>query len=43
VSATDPLTYAGVALLLAAAAAAACWIPARATLSMEASRVLREE
>ena len=43
VSATDPLTYAGVALLLGAAAAAACWIPARATLSMEASRVLREE
>jgi hypothetical protein len=43
VSATDPLTYAGVALLLAAAAAAACWISARATLSMEASRVLREE
>jgi ABC-type antimicrobial peptide transport system permease subunit len=42
VSATDPLTYAGVALLLAAAAGVACWVPARATLRMEASSVLRE-
>jgi hypothetical protein len=43
VSATDPLTYLGVGLLLAAAATTACWIPARATLKMEASSVLREE
>ncbi len=43
VSATDPVTYAGVGLMLALAAAAACWVPARATLRLEAARVLREE
>ncbi len=43
VSATDPATYAGVGLILGAAAALACWVPARATLGMEASSVLREE
>ncbi len=43
VSATDPITYLGVGVLLGLAAAAACWIPARATLRMEASSVLREE
>ena len=43
VSATDPVTYAGVGILLGAAAAFACWVPARVTLGMEASSVLREE
>ena len=43
VSTTDPVTYGGVGLLLALAAAFACWVPARATLRMEASSVLREE
>lgn len=42
VSATDPLTYVGVGLLLAAAVAA-CWTPARSTLRIKASSVLREE
>jgi predicted permease len=43
VSTTDPLTYLLVGALLAVAAAGACWVPARATLAMEASSVLREE
>lgn len=43
VSATDPLTYVGVGLMLGLAAAAACWVPARATLKLQAARVLREE
>ncbi len=43
VSPTDPLTYVGVGLVLGLAAAAACWVPARATLRLEAARVLREE
>lgn len=43
VSATDPVTYSAVGLMLGLAAAAACWIPARATLRLEASSVLREE
>ena len=43
ISPTDPVTYVGVGLVLAAAAAAACWVPARATLRLEAARVLREE
>ncbi len=43
VSATDPITYVGVGLMLGLAAAAACWVPARATLRLEAARVLREE
>ncbi len=43
VSATDPVTYVGVGLMLGLAAAAACWVPARATLRLEAASVLREE
>ena len=43
ISPTDPLTYAAVGLLLAVAAAGACWMPARATLKLEPSSVLREE
>ena len=43
VSATDPVTYGAVGLLLATAASVACWIPARAALRMEAASVLREE
>lgn len=43
VSPTDPGTYIGVGLLLGLAAAAACWVPARATLRLEVASVLREE
>jgi len=43
VSPTDPLTYAGVGLMLALAAAVACWIPARAILRTNPASVLREE
>ncbi len=43
VSPTDPLTYAGVGLMLALAAAVACWIPARAILRTNPASVRREE
>lgn len=43
VSATDPVTYAMVALFLAAIAAIACWIPARRALSIEPIVALRSE
>lgn len=43
ISPTDPVTYVSVGILLALAAAAACWMPARATLRLEPSSVLREE
>ena len=43
VSPTDPLTYGVVGLMLALAAAVACWIPARAILRTSPSSVLREE
>jgi putative ABC transport system permease protein len=43
VGATDPATYAGVGLLLAACAALACWIPARRAASIDPMRALRSE
>jgi len=43
VGATDPVTYAGVAVLLAACAALACWIPARRAASIDPMRALRAE
>ncbi|MET0619992.1 MAG: ABC transporter permease [Thermoanaerobaculia bacterium] len=43
IGATDPATYAAVALLLAACAALACWIPARRAASIDPMRALRAE
>ncbi len=43
VAASDPATYAAVAGLLCAIAAAACWIPARRAVRIDPISVLREE
>ena len=43
IGAADPATYAAVALLLAACAALACWIPARRAASIDPMRALRAE
>jgi putative ABC transport system permease protein len=40
---TDPVTYAGIAVLFAAVAALACWIPARRAAGLDPNVALREE
>jgi putative ABC transport system permease protein len=42
VSATDPVTFAGIAILFLAIAAVACWIPARRAAAMDPAVALRE-
>ena len=42
VSATDPITFAGIAVLFLAIAALACWIPARRAAAMDPAVALRE-
>jgi ABC-type lipoprotein release transport system permease subunit len=39
----DPLVYAGLALVLLAAAVLACWIPARRAARVDIARLLRTE
>jgi putative ABC transport system permease protein len=43
ISATDPATFEGVAILLLAVAMAACWIPARRAMKIEPMEALRYE
>jgi ABC-type antimicrobial peptide transport system permease subunit len=41
ISALDPVTLAGATMLLAAAAAVACWLPARRAARTDPAEVLR--
>jgi putative ABC transport system permease protein len=43
VTATDPVTYAGMALLFFAIAAMACWLPGRRAAALDPIRALRDE
>jgi putative ABC transport system permease protein len=43
VSATDPLVFAAVTLLLSATALLACWLPARKAANADPMGVLRQE
>ena len=43
VKATDPLTFAGMALLFFVIAAVACWLPARRAAGLAPTQALREE
>ena len=43
VSAADPLTYAGIAAVLAAIALIACWLPARRAMGLQPVTALRHE
>ncbi|MGC2090381.1 MAG: FtsX-like permease family protein, partial [Candidatus Acidiferrales bacterium] len=43
ISATDPVTFVGVAMLLTIVAVGACWIPARRAMRIEPMEALRYE
>jgi ABC-type antimicrobial peptide transport system permease subunit len=43
ISATDPLTFAGVAICLGAVALAACYVPARRAVRVEPTLALRQQ